>query len=99
MATDLSEADLRGEDLSLAHLQGANFATAVRLVNLRGTSLCGADLRGADLGEANLSDANFSHALVDQTLFYNNQGLKGCLRSSKRFTLIPQPLLPREKGS
>ena len=58
----LSEAVLRGANLGIADLRGANLSEAV----LSGADLSGADLGRADLSEANLSGANLSGANLDR---------------------------------
>jgi hypothetical protein len=57
---DLSNADLRGANLSRANLIGAD---------LRGANLSRADLSGANLREANLHGANLSGMIAAWTLF------------------------------
>ena len=56
---NLSDADLRGANLSWANLREANLSEAdLRGANLSWANLRGADLREADLREADLSEAN-----------------------------------------
>ena len=55
---DLSNADLRGADLSNADLSNAD----LRYANLRGADLSNADLSNANLRGANLSNADLSNA-------------------------------------
>lgn len=55
---DLSNADLRGLDLSRSKLWGANLQSA----NLQGANLSNSDLRNADFRRSNLSQANFLEA-------------------------------------
>lgn len=68
MRADLSDADLRGVDLSFANLCGAKlYGVDLSRANLRGanlscTSLYDANLRKADLSDANLSGANLCDA-------------------------------------
>jgi len=60
---NLSDADLRGANLSWANLREANLSEAdLRGANLSWANLRGADLREADLREANLRGANLSWA-------------------------------------
>jgi hypothetical protein len=66
----LIHADLQGADLSLAqmafaNLSGANLAGAdLRGANLRGANLTEADMTGADFGGANLTGATFSLTIL-----------------------------------
>ena len=57
---DLTEADLRGADLTRANLNGA----ILRGADLTRANLNGADLPGADLTEANLTRANLNGAYL-----------------------------------
>ena len=60
---DLSEANLRWADLSVADLSEANLRGAdLRWASLSGADLRGANLRGADLSVANLSGADLRGA-------------------------------------
>ncbi len=71
-APDLSQAALRGFDLTGFDLSRADLRSA----DLRGTKLCGADLSGARLEAANLfkaelDGADLAGAHLDGTLFLN----------------------------
>ncbi|MBR8025200.1 pentapeptide repeat-containing protein [Burkholderia cenocepacia] len=60
---NLSDANLRGSDLSDANLSGANLrGSDLSGANLSDANLSGANLRGSDLSGANLSGANLSGA-------------------------------------
>ena len=69
---DLSNADLRGADLSNADLRDAD---------LRGADLSNADLRGADLRGADLSNADLRDAELASAKFYGRGGTKPLKRS------------------
>ena len=63
MKANLSNADLRGDNLSWADLYGADLSYANLIeANLRYTNLSYASLYGADLSCANLIEANLSYA-------------------------------------
>jgi uncharacterized protein YjbI with pentapeptide repeats len=60
---ELPETNFNRVDLSMIHLEGANFYRAfLREANLEGTDLSGANLKGANLMHANLQKANLSGA-------------------------------------
>lgn len=60
---ELPETNFNSVDLSMIHLEGANFYKALlREANLEGTDLSGAKLQGANLMHANLQKANLSGA-------------------------------------
>jgi hypothetical protein len=62
----LNGADLRGRNLSNAHLEGANLRGAdLTGANLSNANLRGADLRGAILDQANLTAADLSGAMLN----------------------------------
>jgi len=62
---DLSFAVMRGADLMLANLAGANLQEAdLVLANLRGADLRHADLTGANLVGARLMGVDLEHAIV-----------------------------------
>jgi uncharacterized protein YjbI with pentapeptide repeats len=79
---DLSDADLRGANLSGADLRDADLSGAnLSGANLRGADLSGADLnganlRGADLNGANLRGADLSDAELMNAKFYGRGGTK-----------------------
>lgn len=58
-------ADLRGQELMFANLQGADFRDAI----LVGVDLSGADLSGANFTGANLTNANLSETVLFGTDF------------------------------
>ncbi len=60
-SANLSDADLRGANLSYANLRGAN----LRGADLSDANLSDANLRGADLSDANLRGANLRGADLD----------------------------------
>ena len=72
---DLSDADLRGAnlkgaDLSDANLKGADLSDAdLRGANLKGADLSDANLKGADLSDADLSNANLRGANLDYSCY------------------------------
>ena len=74
---DLSNANLRGADLSNADLSNANLRGAdlsdanLRGADLRGADLSNANLRGADLSDADLSNAYLSDANLSNAYLYN----------------------------
>lgn len=62
---DLSYAVMRGADLTLANLAGAQLCEAdLVLANLRGADLRHADLRGANLVGARLMGVDLAHANI-----------------------------------
>ena len=62
---DLELTDLRGANLSRAHLEGADFEEKAHLEE--GADLFGAHLEGADLGEAHLENAILREAHLERT--------------------------------
>lgn len=71
---DLRGANLQGEDLWRADLEGANLRNAdlrganLWCADLRGADLEGADLEGASLLDADLRNANLEGAVVTGTI-------------------------------
>jgi uncharacterized protein YjbI with pentapeptide repeats len=78
---DLSQAGLRGLDLSGYDLSGAN--------------LRGADLRGTNLGQANLSGANLEGANVFKAVF-DGADLAGAFLNGAQFLNCAQLVITRD---
>lgn len=89
IAVDLTGATLREADLSATNLYQANLAGAdlsravLRGANLTHASLAATNLRSADLSGAKLHDTDFRIAMVERTLFTDND-----LRGAKNLETV-----------